>query len=564
MAASESPGATRRGPVLIPPGLDRILAFDAGAPATPRDPDAALPKPVLELPSDVYGQKFSDVSHWNIAGVHRGDGKGKRKLEKAREKLQGSDEHASCVVSVKCSPINGFYECLETNKGGFSEFTIHESDLAVRKHAKSQVSRIEKYLEKHMDHFHWFEMENEGVREALVALEKAHPVARTQVKIAVIYCREGQDQLMDFFSNTDVSPRFEAFLATLGHKVDLTEHKGLFRGDMGSEGTSYYTQFGDCEVMFHVAPLLSAEQHRRLVGNDVAVIFYQEGSAFVPSALDQLGTVPQVFAVVQPSDAEAYDGYELAFLERVNVKPPFGPELPSFFHRFSPGEMREFVLTRLINGTTRAFHCPPMNRLFVVPRAAALKSLVSEHVETRKEVAVRLHAAEADNRRRRHAEKSEKIVVSVLEARNLASKDFNGFSDPYTEVTLGQQKVKTKIIKKNLNPSWMETFELSLVGVDPAGEMLVQCWDWDRFSSSDFLGEVRIPVKKLQTDTDKWFPLLTRPEKPNEKISGDIHLKVRVKHARRENSRASATTAESSDESVEDAFMDDIGLDLDG
>jgi hypothetical protein len=44
---------------------------------------------------------------------------------------------------------------------------------------------------------------------------------------------------------------------------------------------------------------MSTEQHRRLIGNDVAVIFFQEETAFEAN-IDAVGSVPQIFAVVQP------------------------------------------------------------------------------------------------------------------------------------------------------------------------------------------------------------------------------------------------------------------------
>ncbi len=96
-------------------------------------------------------------------------------------------------------------------------------------------------------------------------------------------------------------------------------------------------------VMFHVSVIQSAEQHRRLIGiqsspiyisihlcihlltfllfsplflirsysysyipssfflgNDVAVIFFQEETSFHPTVADTLGTVPHIFAIVRP------------------------------------------------------------------------------------------------------------------------------------------------------------------------------------------------------------------------------------------------------------------------
>lgn len=50
------------------------------------------------------------------------------------------------------------------------------------------------------------------------------------------------------------------------------------------------------------------------------------------------------------------------------------------------------------------------------------------------------------------------IEVSLIKARDLVSKDLNGFSDPYCEVKVnGECKFKTSIKKKTLNPIWEES-----------------------------------------------------------------------------------------------------------
>lgn len=59
------------------------------------------------------------------------------------------------------------------------------------------------------------------------------------------------------------------------------------------------------------------------------------------------------------------------------------------------------------------------------------------------------------------AEKSDyRLLVSIVEARQLASKDRNGLSDPYCVLTMGKTIKKTKVIKANLNPRWDEQFVL--------------------------------------------------------------------------------------------------------
>lgn len=52
------------------------------------------------------------------------------------------------------------------------------------------------------------------------------------------------------------------------------------------------------------------------------------------------------------------------------------------------------------------------------------------------------------------------LTTSVVGARNLAVADTNGLSDPYAVLQLGKSRKKTKIIKKTLNPSWNESFDL--------------------------------------------------------------------------------------------------------
>lgn len=79
-------------------------------------------------------------------------------------------------------------------------------------------------------------------------------------------------------------------------------------------------------VMWHVSTMMNSEGHRRLIGNDIGAIFFQEETPFEVATIDKLGTVPQVFFVVQPSGNK----YKLASLRRVNVK-HYGPDLPKDF-----------------------------------------------------------------------------------------------------------------------------------------------------------------------------------------------------------------------------------------
>ncbi len=61
--------------------------------------------------------------------------------------------------------------------------------------------------------------------------------------------------------------------------------------------------------MFHISHWMIAEQHRRLLGNDVNfIIFHEAHEPFDPAPMNELGTVPQVFGVVTPHE-ESYRYY---------------------------------------------------------------------------------------------------------------------------------------------------------------------------------------------------------------------------------------------------------------
>jgi hypothetical protein len=68
-------------------------------------------------------------------------------------------------------------------------------------------------------------------------------------------------------------------------------------------------------VCYHIAPNLNAEEKRRLIGNDIAMIYYfdstNEKCQFDLSGIDTFGEVPQVFTVIQPSP---HNNFEFRFV----------------------------------------------------------------------------------------------------------------------------------------------------------------------------------------------------------------------------------------------------------
>ncbi|NWS00480.1 PCLO protein, partial [Motacilla alba] len=124
------------------------------------------------------------------------------------------------------------------------------------------------------------------------------------------------------------------------------------------------------------------------------------------------------------------------------------------------------------------------------------------------------------------------LIIHILQARNLAPRDNNGYSDPFVKVYLlpgrgkenvgvifladAEYKRRTKYIQKSLNPEWNQTVIYKNISVEQLKKktLEVTVWDYDRFSSNDFLGEVLIELSSISQldNTPRWYPLKEQSE----------------------------------------------------
>ncbi|KAI3796447.1 hypothetical protein L1987_39118 [Smallanthus sonchifolius] len=86
------------------------------------------------------------------------------------------------------------------------------------------------------------------------------------------------------------------------------------------------------------------------------------------------------------------------------------------------------------------------------------------------------------------------IKVNVVKGTNLAVRDMMT-SDPYVILSLGNQSVKTRVIKSNLNPVWNEKLMLSIPNNIPPLKVIV--YDRDTFKADDFMGDAEIDIQPL-------------------------------------------------------------------
>lgn len=86
-----------------------------------------------------------------------------------------------------------------------------------------------------------------------------------------------------------------------------------------------------------------------------------------------------------------------------------------------------------------------------------------------------------------------------------------------------------RVISRCLDPVWRQSFAFPFTRRERALE--VRVWDHDQLSSSDFLGQVLVPLLPLaHQPVRQWFPLAKRSRKSN--ISGAILLELRCTVAR--------------------------------
>lgn len=122
-----------------------------------------------------------------------------------------------------------------------------------------------------------------------------------------------------------------------------------------------------------------------------------------------------------------------------------------------------------------------------------------------------------------------KLLVKIIEARNLRAMDLNGLSDPYVKVQVGKQRFKTKVVKKCLNPVWGEDFCFKVDDLNV--DLVVSVLDEDRYFNDDFVGYVKLPIIKVFDSDNKslgnsWFTLQPKRNKSKIKDCGEILLAV--------------------------------------
>ena len=210
-------------------------------------------------------------------------------------------------------------------------------------------------------------------------------------KFGLIYQKCGQITEEALFSNCQPSAAMEEFMEMLGQRIALSEHKGYKGGldtQYGQTGVEslYETHYGR-EIMFHVSTMLPFTendsqqlQRKRHIGNDIVALVFQDGNTpFTPDMITS--HFLHAFILIQPLDPGTPNTrYKISTTARSDV-PYFGPSMPSPAILNKGPELKEFLLTKLINAQMACLKAEEFSKLTQRTRATLLANLEEELAE---------------------------------------------------------------------------------------------------------------------------------------------------------------------------------------
>ena len=295
------------------------------------------------------------------------------------------------VVTILCSKQRNSYGVLVLDSKGYSKMAIPFPQVDTKDFVNSCLSWISLNVFPNSEVY--LVEEDNGIRDELLKIESTSPESSNCFRIGVVYCGEDQQTEAEMFQSPPNIKSFNDFLSVIGEEIEL-EGWGGYRGQLSvtAPGKSYYCQFKGAEIMFHVSTLMDAEQQRRLIGNDTAIIYFHDtdkkpfptqaprsvmSQVMVFSSCSLASLFLKVYCVVKPVDGGTK--LKAGFMTRKTVA-EFGPEMPlnpTFDVMTSAGRelFKSFLLCKVVNGYRSATISPPLDKMLRRPRAVIIEKL---------------------------------------------------------------------------------------------------------------------------------------------------------------------------------------------
>ncbi|KAI9559117.1 hypothetical protein GHT06_015906 [Daphnia sinensis] len=220
---------------------------------------------------------------------------------------------------------------------------------------------------------------------------------KSELKVGVIYVKDGQYTEEEILDNNEHSPLFDEFLQIIGDKVRLKgfdKYKGGLDTVHDLTGLySVYTHWRGIEIMFHVSTLLPYEkndpqklQRKRHVGNDIVCVVFLESNTtdFSPACIKSHFLHTFILVQVSPKSRRKPTRYEVSVVTRdeVGAYKPYLWEQSTFHNGVL---FREWMLTKIVNGERASYSAPKFARMQERTRSQMLEDIVANlqnHAET--------------------------------------------------------------------------------------------------------------------------------------------------------------------------------------
>ncbi|XP_060834586.1 signal-induced proliferation-associated 1-like protein 1 [Rhopalosiphum padi] len=226
------------------------------------------------------------------------------------------------------------------------------------------------------------------VEELLLGLDE-QGISHTY-KVGVMYCRAGQFTEEHMYNNEEAGLAFYQFMDSIAQRVRLKGFNKYRAGlDNKTDSTglySFYSQFQNCEIMFHVSTMLPFTPNnrqqllrKRHIGNDIVTIVFQEPGAqpFSPKNIrSQFQHVFIVVRVINPCTENTQ--YSVAVTRSKEVE-MFGPPIPKEAVFKKSKEFSDFLLAKIINAENAAHRSEKFATMATRTRQAYLKDLTLNH-----------------------------------------------------------------------------------------------------------------------------------------------------------------------------------------
>ncbi|GAM24621.1 hypothetical protein SAMD00019534_077960 [Acytostelium subglobosum LB1] len=262
--------------------------------------------------------------------------------------------------------------------------SINFGKLSLSKKLKKRkiISHLVNTIDASIDAKHLSLATNQSeFQKELLSLEERQTTSG--FKFGLVLCKDGQLIDDDIFSNQTGNKEYEDFLDLLGNRIELmgwTRYSAGLDVRNNTTGThSLYTEFKGNEVMFHVSTLLPYTQgdpqqieRKRQIGNDICVIIFNEGShSYVPSTITS--QFNHIVIVVQYD--RLCNTYKVGVSTKDGVE-TFGPPIPQSIKK---DHLRDFLLTKLINGELASLQAPVFANKITRTRETLLKYFIEQY-----------------------------------------------------------------------------------------------------------------------------------------------------------------------------------------